>query len=94
MNPPRFVSPQEFARLAGFSASTLWRRIRDGSIPFWQPGGPGTRVLIPLSAIESASPSATSVPAGDAAATDCPAQKPIPGPRPRWQTRTPNIEEI
>lgn len=45
MNVRRFVSIDELARITGLSTSTLRRRARDGSIPFYQPGGPRTRLL-------------------------------------------------
>lgn len=94
MSSRQFVSPQVFARLAGISESTLWRRIRDGSIPSWQPGGRGTRVLVPLSALDSVRiPDTRGAPITDVAAVCQPVQKPIPGPRPQWLARTQNIEE-
>lgn len=41
-----YLSPIEFARLSGLALSTVRRRIKDGSIKVWQPGGPGTAVRI------------------------------------------------
>lgn len=47
-----YLSPAEFAALSPLSESTVRRRIKDGSIPTFQPGGPGTRILIPRDALE------------------------------------------
>lgn len=46
-----FIDISEFSRRSGLSMSTIRRRIKDGSIPSWQPGGPGTRTMIPISSI-------------------------------------------
>ena len=35
----RYLTLTEFCRLTGLSASTVRRRVRDGSIPCLQPGG-------------------------------------------------------
>ncbi len=37
---------KEFAAVASFSIETIRRRIKDGTFEFWQPGGPGTRILL------------------------------------------------
>lgn len=92
MSSRQFVSPQVFAQLAGISESTLWRRIRDQSIPSWQPGGRRTRVLIPLSALGAVQSAAVESSADDAPRDAAP-RKPIPGPPRKWRTRTPDIEE-
>lgn len=47
-----FLSVQEFVRSSGLSASTVRRRVRDGSLPNCQPGGSGCRVLIPADALD------------------------------------------
>ena len=44
---PVFFTPEQMAMITGLSLSTIWRRIRDGSMPFVQPGGRRKRVLIP-----------------------------------------------
>jgi len=41
----RFLSLDEVVQLSGLSASTLRRRVRDGSIVAVQPGGRRTRLL-------------------------------------------------
>lgn len=84
----QFLSIDEFARRTSLSESTIRRRVRDGSIPSWQPGGPGTRVLIPIDALDITPPTSTSV------AVASPHRVPsrsgsakIPGPTPKWKAR-------
>ena len=48
-----FLSPQEFAALSGLSIATVRRRIRDGQLPVFQPGGRRTRTLIPAEVLAS-----------------------------------------
>ena len=43
MEIKRYYSVAEAARVLGVSLSTLERRLQDGSIPFIQPGGKGSR---------------------------------------------------
>ncbi len=91
MHPQSIESPRdgftvaEFAGRSSLSASTIRRRIADGTLPIWQPAGPGTRVIIPATCLPSAVSVATPLP-------ECPvpglpsAVKPrIPGPMPRWK---------
>ncbi len=51
-----FLTPAEFARLAVLSLATVRRRISDGSLPVFQPGGKRTAMRIPRSAL-TATPS-------------------------------------
>lgn len=46
-----FLTPAEFAVAAGLSLATVRRRIREGSLPVFQPGGKRTAVRIPRSAL-------------------------------------------
>ncbi|HWL10823.1 MAG TPA: excisionase family DNA-binding protein [Planctomicrobium sp.] len=78
---PNYLSVEEFAARVGFSVPTVRRRIQDGSIRVWQPGGPGTRLSIPLSETErllqeSALPVKTPVSRSP---------KPLSGRTPRWK---------
>ncbi|MEQ8854387.1 helix-turn-helix domain-containing protein [Gimesia sp.] len=41
------LSIEELSTIISLSISTIRRRIRDGSIPAIQPGGKGTKLLIP-----------------------------------------------
>lgn len=85
-------SPQEYASKKGLSIATVRRYLKKGSLPKSQPGGPGCRVLIPVSAIGA---SCESVPQSDVRhetkerpknLRKTPSNaKPIPGPTPRWR---------
>ena len=82
----RYLTVKELAAATGLSVSTLRRLQRKGRLPFFQPGGPGTRIVYPPDAIEQAAdldpgprPSLprdpTSSPRGGG---------PRRGPRPKW----------
>ena len=66
---------------------TLRRRLADGSIPKYQPGGPGTRIGIPRSALSISSKPAK----GDSDSnthtnsTNSETENIIPGPKPKWR---------
>ena len=86
-----YLSPAEFSRLSGLSRATVYRRIRDRSLPSAQPGGPRTRVLIPIDALrpaarptESEARSMTSTaPTGRGCSKQIP-PPPVSGPPPIW----------
>jgi excisionase family DNA binding protein len=82
--PTEYLSPLEFARLTGLSLSTVHRRIRDKSLPVWQPGGRRTAVRIHRSALTTShqppDPSAVEAPSPAEAAPS-----PRCGPQPRWK---------
>jgi excisionase family DNA binding protein len=44
MNPPEYISPQDFEAATGLSLSSIYRRIKDGSIHAVRLG---SRYLIP-----------------------------------------------
>jgi hypothetical protein len=46
------LSVPEYAQATGLSASTVWRRVKDGSLAVLQLGGKGCRVAIPVAAIQ------------------------------------------
>lgn len=50
-----YVKLPEYCRLTGLSASTVRRRVRDGSIPYFQPGGPDHVLLFATDALMHAS---------------------------------------
>ncbi len=77
----------EFARWSSLSISTIRRRIRDGSLPAWQPGGPGTRLLIPVTCLPSFQVAATIVPQQKPAVNHRTpkATKRLPGSGARWR---------
>jgi hypothetical protein len=51
MTSSNHVSPQEFSDPSGLSIASVRRYMRDGKLPFVQPGGPRGRVLIPTDAL-------------------------------------------
>ena len=48
-----YLTFEEFVCRCPLSASTIRRRIKDGSIPHVQPGGKGHRMLIPENVLDS-----------------------------------------
>jgi excisionase family DNA binding protein len=62
-----YLSVEEFARRSGFGESTIWRYLRKGKLPKYQPGGARCRVAIPEDALQKAiawsasSPSAATI---------------------------------
>lgn len=83
----RYLTPTEFAKMAALSVSTLWRRIKDGTIPSYQPAGKGTRRLIPVDAIELPVPIHSSAAAPDSAVDTSP-QSSRRGRKPLWLKET------
>jgi hypothetical protein len=89
---PRYLSPQEFGLLSGLSLATVHRYLRDGRLPYCQPGGRRGRILIPLEALEMASGAAPGMAFDTSVSASIPVantQQPetaarLPGPRPRW----------
>ena len=97
---PRYLSKKELVRVTGLSPATVQRLKDAGAIPFFQPAGPGGKLLFPPDAIEvarlqaaAAEPLASIV----SDASDVTSSRNVggltlpqlPGPRPRWQ-RTPS----
>src|SRR5262249_21980564 len=50
-----FYTPQEYADRTGLHIRTVRKMIADGRIPTFQPGGPRSRVLIPVSSVTTES---------------------------------------
>ncbi len=82
MPDPRYLTPREFCARTRPSEATLRRRLKDGSIPFLQPGGPRTRLLVPADALERPAAATDADPPGPPGGGPAPA---IPGPPPRWR---------
>jgi hypothetical protein len=90
-----YISLAQLSAISGLSASTLRRRIKDGSLPVIQPGGRRSRLLFRRDVLDTLSAVAreatsTSASSGEETPGDdptIPAVQPLPGPRPRW-TRT------
>lgn len=78
---------QEFARRSSQSESTVRRRIKDGSLKAWQPGGPGTRLLIPVTCLPSAQvvTAPVSLPIQSISSPTSKAPQRLSGPTPRWK---------
>ena len=88
--PTHYLSVEEFGAVTGLSVSTVRRRIRDGSLPVFQPGGKKSRILIPGGVLTDRSrqePVAT--PPEPAAASPTPSPPTLAGPRPRWTRHAP-----
>lgn len=49
----QLLTAAEFAAKSHLSLSTVRRRVAEGNLPTYQPGGKGTAVRIPASALES-----------------------------------------
>jgi excisionase family DNA binding protein len=80
----RYLTISELSDATGISISTLRRLLRKGTLPFYQPGGPRTRIVFPIDAIEQA----TKTNKGAARQSDdaiAASEAPARGPRPRWQ---------
>lgn len=92
---PAFLSPEEFAAYTGLGLATVRRRIKAGHLPTYQPGGKGSRVLIPADALAAGNPNVpgtqpgTLSPAPSDAATSAatPSTPRRCGPRPRLGQR-------
>jgi excisionase family DNA binding protein len=80
----QFLSVEEYSHATGLSNCTVRRLIRDRKIPSYQPGGPGARVLIPLSALDCPDPAGPSDEAAAGARVAKPERNRLSGPRPRW----------
>jgi excisionase family DNA binding protein len=85
-----FVGVEEFAERSLLSVSTVRRRINDGSLPYVQPGGFRTRILIPADALTallhgSQQGSTASEPRREYSSNSSEVTpERLPGPEPRW----------
>lgn len=89
----RYLKLNELVQVSGLSEATIRRRVKDGGLPFHQPGGPRTILLFPVDAIERANSLAHGADGADQAdlvSTNSPStpsgnQFSRRGPRPRWK---------
>ena len=58
------LSPKEYVAVTGLSLSTVHRLLEKKQLPKDQPGGKGTRILIPIHALAVATPKAQESPIG------------------------------
>jgi hypothetical protein len=98
----QFFTIQQFVVRSGLSDSTVRRRLLDGSLPRFQPGGRKKMILIPAIALEVVfngpgrpAPAIESVPAPvnlqlttQTTPQSASSKRPLPGPQPRWQRPT------
>ena len=78
----KYLTIQEFSGICSLSVSTLRRRVLQGTIAFFQPGGPGTLLLFPCDALER---SAREQPPSLSKFDELnPTPKRLPGRRPAW----------
>jgi hypothetical protein len=91
MTLSKHVSPQEFSDQSGLSIASVRRYLRDGKLPFVQPGGPRGRVLIPTDALarlagdgrgDTSPPTPAASPAGERRSEESSRR---PGPGPAWR---------
>lgn len=87
------LSYEEVSARTGLSLSTLRRRVKEGKLPFIQPGGRRTRIVFPLDVIERLLQAADTS-SSPKHAVQQPISVPVRkvtvsrGPRPKWlQTR-------
>lgn len=81
--PRGYLTYEELSQQTGISVSTLRRRVSDGTIPFFQPGGPRTRIVFPLDAVERLIQPASLLSPPKPESIQ-PKQHRL-GPRPKWQ---------
>jgi excisionase family DNA binding protein len=82
--PRRYLSYQELSGMAGLSVSTLRRLVKNGQLPFFQPGGPGTRIVFAADVLERLiQPTPRSAQESQKAFARTKAGTP-PGPQPKW----------
>jgi hypothetical protein len=92
--PAAFLTKQQFVVMSGLSGATVQRYKDAGRIPFYQPGGPGCKLLFPADAIEAArrlaqlepTESATPAASGHKGASPRDGRERLAGPKPRWRT--------
>ena len=79
-----YLDISELVDRTGLSRATIWRLKRAGKIPFFQPGGKGSRVKFPENAIELAEQCA----APNSVADDDQrvSSERLPGPSPKWMS--------
>jgi excisionase family DNA binding protein len=81
----QYLTITEVSERTTLSVSTIQRLCRKGKLPYFQPGGPRTRLLFPPDVIEQAVKLAqdASLPAPDPPVAASPT--PSRGPKPKWQ---------
>ena len=81
--PRLYYTIKEAAQVLGLSVATVRRRIDDGTLPVFQPGGEGTAVRVPVDALKCATD--TKSPAIESSPHDAKPKPRRKGPQPKWQ---------
>jgi excisionase family DNA binding protein len=91
----QYLSVAQLSKLSGISEVTLRRRIKDGSIPAIQPGGPRTRLVVRrdvldlLTNLQSAAAHVENGAMGETPeASGHGPRGNLSGPRPKWLTNS------
>jgi hypothetical protein len=82
----RYLTMYELSASSGLSMSTLRRLCRRGRLPFFQPGGPRTRIVFSQDAIEQASVAADHPSAAAVESTGPVNNARRHGPAPKWMS--------
>jgi predicted DNA-binding transcriptional regulator AlpA len=79
--PVDYLDIHELVALTGYSVATIWRLKKAEKIPYYQPGGSGTKVTFPPDALArvDASPNQPLVPEEETTER-------LPGPMPQWMS--------
>lgn len=87
-----YLTIAQFAAYSGLSDKTIRRRIAEHQLPFHQPGGMGTKIVLPVDALDRAAAARTSsaMASPDDSFTpsteqEIPSRRLLPGPKPRWR---------
>jgi hypothetical protein len=92
----KYLSPREYSTLTGLSMATVQRRLSTKQIPFFQPGGRRSRVLIPVDALQAQAEETGPEPSTNGSAGPQTVRDPkpaikkqshLPGPQPRWMNK-------
>ncbi len=88
------LSYAELSQRTGISVPTLRRRVEEGKLPFFQPGGPRTRIVFPPDVVEQLThvqpalaepfPEPSTPPVAPDPPTPPPAKR--RGPQPKWRS--------
>lgn len=86
-----YLTLAELCEQSGLSESTIRRRVKDGSLPAFQPGGRRKRLLFPADVLQRPQTCPLTTLADSVATTDerghQRASKPPAGPKPRWKSK-------
>lgn len=88
--PAEYLTFSEFLALWVGSEKTLRRRLEDGSIPKYQPGGPGTLIAIPRSALSIPASPKPKLNKQQTLTSRQTNEAQIPGPNPKWSRKYAN----